>query len=129
MNSCLIFGKVLSLLTFSILGSSQLQTIPFKFALDHLKQKSGNVILQILGRKTWTVGYKIYNEYALARFSSGWPAFAGDNNLKTGTECVFELINPAELVLNVVSVRAGKEKITQLPGPREKYPCAKTNTK
>ena len=68
----------------------------------------------------------MYSDHKVARLSSGWSAFARDNNLKTGEKCVFELINRAELVLNVVIIRASEEKITRLAEPREKFCCAKT---
>lgn len=67
------------------------------------KQRSSNVILQILDGSTWPVNFK----YDITRgFQNGWSVFARESNLKVGDLCVFEMINRNELTFEVVFFRA-----------------------
>ncbi|RXI07246.1 hypothetical protein DVH24_026382 [Malus domestica] len=82
--------------------------LPYEFVRTHLnKQRSSNVILQILDGSTWPVNFK-YD--GTPRFQNGWSVFARENNLKVGDLCVFELINCNELTFEVVFFRATEAK-------------------
>ncbi|XP_050107157.1 uncharacterized protein LOC126586359 isoform X2 [Malus sylvestris] len=83
--------------------------LPYEFVRTHLnKQRSSNVILQILDGSTWPVTFK-YD--ATPRFQNGWSVFARENNLKVGDLCVFELVNHNELTFEVVFFRATEAKM------------------
>ncbi|KAM2640174.1 hypothetical protein TB1_026592 [Malus domestica] len=83
--------------------------LPYEFVRTHLnKQRSSNVILQILDGSTWPVTFK-YD--ATPRFQNGWSVFARENNLKVGDLCVFELVNHDELTFEVVFFRATEAKM------------------
>ncbi|XP_074351556.1 B3 domain-containing transcription factor VRN1-like [Apium graveolens] len=76
------------------------------FAQRHMRREQNfKVNLQVEGR-SWEVMCSVRRDRC--RFARGWKQFAEDNLLSVGDICVFELVNTAQLLLNVYVYRAEK---------------------
>ncbi|CAN1170427.1 Putative B3 domain-containing protein Os03g0621600 [Linum perenne] len=65
--------------------------IPLSFANEHISKEEEWVKLEV-GDKVWRIGLSVeQNKYVT--LSRGWRSFVGDNSLKPGDVCIFELIN------------------------------------
>jgi hypothetical protein len=70
------------------------QTIPSKFAANHLERRHPNVQLSRPSREMWRVRY--YHSRKTRCFNcQRWVKFVRDNRLCEGDVCVFELIKGA----------------------------------
>lgn len=76
------------------------QLLPCKFVKDYLPRKSGSIELRNGEGKSWSVKYLFRIYYAT--FSAGWSAFARDNRLKVGDECIFELVEDKVMHVHVI---------------------------
>lgn len=83
-----------------------MQDIRKPFAKRYMRgQQNFKVLLQVEG-KTWPVTcLASLDRY---RFGGGWLQFAQGNSLSLGDVCVFELVDHAQLLLNVFIYRAAK---------------------
>ncbi|KAF3651485.1 B3 domain-containing transcription factor VRN1-like [Capsicum chacoense] len=79
--------------------------IPLKFAMKYLMQNSGNLVLRVPGRGSWSVKCIILRKDA--KVTCGWKAFVLDNKLKYGDVCVLEVINDTKLSLIEVTIFPG----------------------
>ena len=69
-----------------------------KFANKYFSPEMHSADLQV-GNKKWNVMLKQYESYV--RFSSGWGTFLGENGLKDGDKCLFEMVNTEHCVFKV----------------------------
>jgi hypothetical protein len=72
------------------------QIVPCKFAADHLQRRPHDVLLLRPTREEkWRVRY--YHSSSIRGFNcQRWVKFVGDNELREGDVCVFELIKGAK---------------------------------
>jgi len=81
------------------------QNIPSLFCKTHfdLNKKRGDIQLQVLNGRVWSATYSIRMCAKGLKFelTTGWKAFAKDNNLKVGDVCKFELISSTILTFIV----------------------------
>ncbi|GAU43840.1 hypothetical protein TSUD_174580 [Trifolium subterraneum] len=82
-----------------------LLTIPSKFGKTHfdLDKKNGDVYFKVSTGRVWHARYGIRmpNTGLKVEVTSGWRAFAKDNNLKVGDACNFELILSTSMTFQV----------------------------
>ncbi|XP_073274810.1 B3 domain-containing transcription factor VRN1-like isoform X2 [Primulina huaijiensis] len=78
--------------------------IPPVFSKAILPVKVTSSILLVSEGKTWPVRYICGKKRA--SLTSGWREFAGDNDLKVGDVCVFEVSNRINLTWDVIIFRA-----------------------
>ncbi|KAM7264554.1 hypothetical protein ACFE04_002237 [Oxalis oulophora] len=78
------------------------------FAQTYFKEKQGKVVLLNSDGETWPAMYRktISNSRLYVTLHNGWNTFVRANQLKLGDECVFELINRREIMLNVRIIRS-----------------------
>ncbi|CAN0910905.1 B3 domain-containing transcription factor VRN1 [Linum grandiflorum] len=78
------------------------------FFLENFKENSGHMFLHVLGGKTWTVEYSVYENRVAVFTAKTWGTFARDNGLKVGDVCAFEVLKgqTKKPALNVVIFRA-----------------------
>ncbi|KDP44968.1 hypothetical protein JCGZ_01468 [Jatropha curcas] len=76
--------------------------IPMKFVIEHTKQTTEDVILQIENRR-WPV--KLLSYPSQSKLSAGWISFAKENSIRVGNVCIFELINSESTLFKVSIVR------------------------
>ncbi|CAN1230601.1 B3 domain-containing transcription factor VRN1 [Linum grandiflorum] len=78
------------------------------FFLKNFKENSGHMFLHVLGGKTWTVEYSVYENRVAVFTAKTWGTFARDNGLKVGDVCAFEVLKgqTKKPALNVVIFRA-----------------------
>ncbi|XP_025885043.1 B3 domain-containing transcription factor VRN1 [Solanum lycopersicum] len=79
--------------------------IPLKFARMYLMRNSGNLVLRVPGKGSWSVKCVMLRKDA--KVTCGWKAFVLDNKLKYGDVCVFEVINDTKLSLIDVTIFPG----------------------
>lgn len=76
------------------------------FAQRYMRSNQNfEVCLQVDG-KTWHVMCLTF--WNRCRFGRGWSQFAAGNSLSVGDVCVFELVHHAQMLLNVLILRAAK---------------------
>ncbi|XP_065871972.1 B3 domain-containing protein REM9-like [Euphorbia lathyris] len=92
----------------SHVGGKYRLDIPSSFSKKYIKKRRGNVILNSIDEKTWSVEYadkKLNGIKVLTVVSRGWRKFVEDNHLDVGDVCVFELINHNATEFQVVICR------------------------
>ena len=81
-----------------------MQTIPSRFAADHLQERTQDIILCRPSRKDeWSVRY-YYNTYNRGFQGLRFFRFVHENKLREGDSCVFELMKGAKRVTMRVHV-------------------------
>ncbi|CAN1170424.1 Putative B3 domain-containing protein Os03g0621600 [Linum perenne] len=65
--------------------------IPLSFADEHISKEEEWVKLEV-GDKVWRIGLSVQQNKDVT-LSRGWRSFVGDNSLKPGDVCIFELMN------------------------------------
>lgn len=68
------------------------------FGKEHFSPEMKSVKLQT-GNKEWMVTLKQYE--GCMRFSGGWRKFYGENGLKDGDTCLFEMVSKQNCVFKV----------------------------
>nr|XP_017256890.1 PREDICTED: B3 domain-containing transcription factor VRN1-like [Daucus carota subsp. sativus] len=82
--------------------------IPKSFKEAYTWQSNQKLILVVEGR-SWVVFCNMNSKCNQCRISRGWTIFAGDNSLRVGDVCVFELISSSSKKFKVFISRASKE--------------------
>ncbi|XP_055802907.1 B3 domain-containing transcription factor VRN1-like [Solanum dulcamara] len=93
---------ILSIMRPSYVSRPHTLYIPLKFARMYLMRNSGNIVLRVPGKGSWSV--KCISRRNDAKVTCGWKAFVLDNKLKYGDVCVLEVINDTKLSLIDVSI-------------------------
>lgn len=73
-----------------------LQPLPFDFVRRYINNYEGDALLLVPNARFWYVQLHTRSkktEKLAPRISTGWKAFAEDNNLQLGDACVFELVS------------------------------------
>ncbi|XP_058765605.1 B3 domain-containing transcription factor VRN1-like [Vicia villosa] len=73
--------------------------VPTKFSIDHIEKEQSDILLQLMDGRTWDA------KYSFGKIKAGWKKFVGDNKLKVGDVCVFELTKSKVLTLKVLIFR------------------------
>lgn len=76
-----------------------MQYVPTKFTIKYMKKEQSDILLQLMDGRNWDA------KYCFGKIKVGWKKFAGDNKLKTGDVCVFELTKNKTLTLKVLIFR------------------------
>ncbi|WOH10047.1 hypothetical protein DCAR_0729508 [Daucus carota subsp. sativus] len=69
-------------------------------------EKRGQVIFRV-GNETWPIGYTLCGERCT--LNTNWKKFLKDNSLEVDDVCVFELIDPARKLFNVIVYQPKRE--------------------
>ncbi|KAL5162105.1 B3 domain-containing transcription factor VRN1 [Glycine soja] len=81
------------------------QTISFKYIRSYVNESCseihGRLVTLRVGCRAWQVKLLCYNANSFARFSSGWPEFARECDLKPGDVCILKMIDVKKLVFEV----------------------------
>ncbi|KAL6902323.1 hypothetical protein ACP4OV_005199 [Aristida adscensionis] len=90
-----------------ISGAKPTVNIPAEYADTYLPFEGGKLVLQH-GGKSWEVRCLVVQsrKRRFKRLTKGWRGFAGDNNLKLGDICLFELLTSKKYTMNVHFIRA-----------------------
>jgi hypothetical protein len=89
-----------------------MQYVPTQFAIKYLKKEESNILLKLLDGRTW------YAKYCFGKIKAGWKNFVGDNKLKVGDVCLFELTKSQTLTLKVLIFRVNDEVPHSSPPPQ-----------
>ncbi|GAB4847040.1 hypothetical protein Ancab_026052 [Ancistrocladus abbreviatus] len=73
--------------------------VPCKFVRNYIKGRSRDIYL-LVSDKFWTVRLFIYPKYC-GELTTGWRAFAMENDLQAGDVCIFELVGLPNVTLKV----------------------------
>ncbi|XP_059310676.1 uncharacterized protein LOC132062041 [Lycium ferocissimum] len=90
-------------------------SVPSTFARKYFLENSGDLVLHVPGRGTWSVKCTLgsFN----AKIHSGWREFAADNELKIGDVCIFEVIKGTPLLIDVtIFPAAGSTPMQKIAG-------------
>ncbi|CAK8571318.1 unnamed protein product [Lathyrus sativus] len=84
--------------------------VPTKFAINYLKNEQSDILLQLADGRTWDA------KYCFGKIKVGWKKFVGDNRLKMGDVCVFEITKSKTPTFKVLIFRLEEP---HFPSPQE----------
>ncbi|CAI8602381.1 unnamed protein product [Vicia faba] len=84
--------------------------IPTKFTIDYMKKEQSEILLELVDGRIWDA------KYCFGKIKVGWKKFVGDNELKNGDVCVFELVKSKTLTLKVLIFRLEE---SHFPSPQD----------
>lgn len=83
--------------------------VPSQFG-THLPKRTHQLKLHNREKgKSWTIKVAYENKRKMHTFCGGWPKFMGDNELKYGDVCIFELLGKHEVSVLILKVRDPSE--------------------